>query len=54
MTVPIHDNKSEPVDYAFCKECGGSEQINNIKYTREFLCDECLLENDNKERERYV
>ena len=56
MTVYLfnRDDKSKPIVYAECSDCGGHEQIENIKYARNFVCDECLLENDQKEIEQYV
>jgi hypothetical protein len=42
------DDDGHLITFAFCNDCGGSEKIDDVKYARDFVCDECLLENDNK------
>ena len=48
------DDDGHLITFAFCNDCGGSEKIDDVKYARDFVCDECLLENDQKEIEQYV
>ena len=47
MTVYMfnRDDKSEPIIYAECKECKGSEQIQDIKDARHWFCTECTKKN---------
>jgi len=36
---------NKPIIYAECKECGGSEQIQDIKDARNWFCTECTKKN---------